>query len=447
MKATCHHRLSGLGDHYYPGLGNSGYDARHYDVRLKVEPDSNKVVGSSQMTAQALQDLSQFNLDFHGCQVDHVEVNGEEAFFQRQGDELTVVPATPLQSGQQFEVAVDYSGQPAAKNSLAGPSLVGWKHSPYGVVVDSQPDGGQTWLPVNDHPRDKATYSMSVDVPKPYVVAANGTLLAVDDQGDRHTYHWSSRDPMASYLATVNIGNYLREDSVGPNGLPIRNYFPPELADKARHDFGRTPEMLEFFGNLFGAYPYEAYGVIVVNDPKAVSGAMETQTLSLFDPSMVTGDRTNEDLVAHELAHHWFGNLVSVSQWSDLWLHEGFASYCEWLWLEHTQGPAALEEKAAQARDSLAQEPGIAIGTPPADDLFHGQVYLKGALALHTLRREVGDEAFFSGVRNYLQTHAGEGDKNPLISDFQQAMEKAARQSLGDFFQAWLYDTQLPPAG
>lgn len=446
MKLECRHRHhhhpvsaeKGLGDIYYPGLGNAGYNARHYDIQLRVDPTSNEVVGHSTMDAQATLDLRSFNLDFAGCQVDSVKVNGEVAAFSRQGAELTVVPQAEVARGENFEVEVDYHGRPQALPSMAGPStLVGWKNNGHGVVVDSQPDGAQTWFPVNDHPRDKATYSMSVDVPQPYVVAANGTLLAVEEHDGRRTYRFRSQDPMASYLATVNVGHFELHTQPGP--VPIRNYFPPELAEKARFDFGRTPEMMELFGRLFGPYPFENYGVVVVNDPKAVAGAMETQTLSLFEPATVTGDRAYESLVAHELAHHWFGNLVSVKQWSDLWLHEGFATYCEWLWLEHTQGVHALEGRANQTREWLRDQPAMALSAPPRQDLFNGQVYDKGALALHEMRRELGDESFFKGVRAYLGRHAGEGRQNPTSADFQKVMEETAGRPLAEFFQKWVY--------
>ena len=438
-----HHRApAGAGDLYYPGLGNGGYNARHYDLNLKVDPDSNQVTGRATMEAAATENLDTFNLDFHGCQVDGVRVNGKPAVFVREEDELVITPAAPVLEGEEFKVAVDYSGSPQAKTSVCSPFLVGWKNNGHGVVVDSQPDGAQTWIPVNDHPRDKATYSMKVEVPKPYVVAANGTLLGIEDHGSTQEFSFATRDPMASYLATVNVGNYVLDQQDGP--VPIRNYFPPELAEKARYDFGRTPEMIEFFSGLFGPYPFENYGVVVVNDPGAVSGAMETQTLSLFEPALVTGDRANEDVVAHELAHHWFGNLVSVSQWRDLWLHEGFASYAEWLWLEHTEGVEALDKKAAGTREWLSRQPGVTIGEPPKDDLFNGQVYIKGALALHELRRKVGDEAFFSGCRTYLTRHAGEGAVNPEIGDLQRLMEESSGQQLGGFFQDWLYKAELP---
>ncbi len=443
-KGTPKPGASGVGDQYYPSLGNDGYNAQHYDIQLKVDPASNQVQGKSEMRAQATADLNQFNLDFHGTEVKKVSVNGLPALFRRKEDELIINPLLPLAQGEDFSVMVQYEGQPKAKDSLAGPFLVGWKNNGQGVVVDSQPDGAQTWFPVNDHPLDKATYSVQVEVPKPYVVAANGTLLQVEDKGETQNFKFSSRDPMASYLATVNIGNYVRDEQEGPNGIPIRNYYPPELAEKARFDFGRTPEMLGFFQKLFGPYPYENYGVIVVNDPKAVSGAMETQTLSLFEPAMVTGDRANEDVVAHELAHHWFGNLVSVAQWKDLVLHEGFATYCEWLWLEHTEGPEALAKKAGGVRKWLEKQEGITIGAPPPDNIFHSQVYVKGALALHELRLKVGDEAFFEATRSYIERHRGEGNSNVKMSDLRSIMEEKSGQSLEPFFQDWMYTATLP---
>lgn len=432
---------SGVGDSYYPELGNGGYDALHYHVDMKVEPDTNQVVAQSTMKAVATQELSQFNLDFRGCDVNGVTVNDAPATFSRTENELTVVPQCPVGEGQTMSVRVDYSGQPEAAPSMAGQFLVGWKNNGHGVLVDSQPDGGRTWVPCNDHPQDKATYSYHIDVPKNFVVAANGTLNQIQEVGDRKIYDWSTRDPLASYLATLHIGNFVREDEVGPGGLPIRNYFPPDIADKARFDFGRQGEMIEHFSNLFGEYPFEAYGSIVVADPNAVAGAMETQTLSLFEPGVITGDRRYESIVAHELAHQWFGNLVSCHTWKDLWLHEGFATYGEWLWLEKTKGAAALEEMAQSTHDMLSLGKNIEVGQPPSNDLFNHQVYSRGALTLHALRKTVGDEAFFSGVRSYLEEHRG---GTATTEDLQASLERASGQDLSARFNEWLYQAALP---
>lgn len=447
----------GLGDSYFPSLGNGGYDARHYDVNLKIDVDENRVQGRCRVDATALEDLSSLNLDFHGLQVDQVTVNQKPALFKRQDNELTITPAEPLAAQEAFQVEVTYHGRPEARLSDAGPFLTGWKYYGTGLTADSEPDGTQTWFPCNDHPRDKATHSFTVQVPSDYVVAANGTLAEIRPEGELTTYRWESRDPMASYLATLNVGDYVREEQTGPNGLPIRNFYAPEIAPEAAYDLERTPEMIGLFNRLFGPYPFQAYGVVVVDDRNSVQGAMETQTLSLFEPGFITGDRRFEDVVAHELAHQWFGNAVSADEWKDIWLNEGFATYAEWLWLEHTQGTDALEARATEVYDSLKEGRGVAfehpthrgagrrelipIGNPPPDDLFDGQVYNRGGLTLHSLRRKIGDEAFFAGLQAHVAAHKG---GTATTADFIATMEAASGQDLQEFFDQWLYRAELP---
>ena len=431
----------GLGDSYYPSLGNAGYDARHYDLFLKVDPATNQVDARTVVTAKATEKLDSLNLDFVGCQVSKVEVNGESARFDRHENKLHVEPQSPLAAGQDFQVKVDYHGSPQAFKSEAGDFTVGWKnHEGQFITVDSQPDGAQSWFPNNNHPLDKATYSIAVDVPKPFVAAANGTLVQLEDTPDHRVYHFESKDPMASYLATVNIGNYVTETSVGPGGLPIRNYFPPELADKARFDFGRTPEIIDFLSQRFGPYPFENYGVVVVPAEKVIDQPLETQTLSQFNPALVTGDRKNEDLVVHELAHQWFGNKVSLGRWQDIVLNESFAQYSEWLWLEHTQGKEALQKAVGDTYESLKGLPDISIAAPPKDHLFTDQVYERGAVALHELRAKVGDEAFFGALPGYVANH-----QNATLDDLQHALEATSGQPLADFFRTWFHDPALPP--
>lgn len=467
----------GMADPYYPQLGNGGYDAQHYTIDLSVDVDGNRVQGTSTMDATATQDLSAFNLDFRGFDIAKITVNGADAQFSRDDGELTVTPSQPLQNGRPFQVAVNYSGKPQPFDSQAIAFTVGWKKYNGGASVDSEPDGASSWFPVNDHPRDKATYTFKIDVPKGYTVAANGTLQQTEDHDDRTRFTWEAKDPMASYLATVQIGDFVRQDETSPSGVHIRNYFPPDRADAAKYDFGRTGEMIEHFGKLFGPYPFEAYGAVVI--PRSmVGGALECQTMSIFDPFVVSGDRSTENVIAHELTHQWFGDAVSVKNWKDIWLNEGFASYGEWLWQEKTQGLDSVKQTAHevydwlkgtgreiageghpdQAKDvpecvrkllqarrhGLSQQASgpIKIGEPPRDDLFNELVYVKGALTLYALRQTVGDDAFFSGLQTYFSQFRG---GNAEIADFQSVMEKASGHPLGDFFKGWLYQTEVPP--
>ena len=426
-----------LGDPYYPHLGNGGYDALHYTVDLVVDVESNTVDGIATINIQATQNLSAFNLDFSGFEISEVLVGDEVVDYERQGSELTITPIVPLLEGDLFTVKVAYSGKPNPVRSEAIPVRMGWIHSDAGIYVASEPDGAASWYPVNDHPLDKATYTLRITVPEPYVVAANGLLIDEVEKGDTTTYVWEASDPMASYLTTVNIAEYVMQTDEGPNGLPIRNFFPPELAEDAAFDFGRTPEMIEFFSEIFGPYPFEAYGVAIVDFP----AALETQTLSIFGYRHVSGSRDSEAVVAHELAHQWFGDSVSVATWQDIWLNEGFATYAEWLWLEHLEGSDVLDSYVGRVYGFVSDREMLPPGNPPPGNLFNGSVYVRGALTLHALRLTVGDETFFEILRTY---HKRYRYGNASTSDFIAIAEELSEQELDELFESWLYEQALP---
>ena len=242
---------------------------------------------------------------------------------------------------------------------------------------------------------------------------------------------------MASYLTQVAVGDFEMTSEPGPNGITIRNAFASALADQAAPHFTRTPEMLQFFGETFGPYPFDIYGALVVNERTQFE--LETQTLSLFDSSFVESDASSDVIVAHELAHQWFGDSVSLSQWKDVWLNEGFATYAEWLWAEHADGSSAATI-ATEVHDQLAAE--VLTGDPGADHLFDYQsVYLRGALTLHALRSTVGDDAFFTILKTYTEKFA---NKNVTTADFVAVAEDVSKQPLDSFFDEWLYRAPLP---
>ncbi|MHB2018986.1 MAG: M1 family metallopeptidase [Candidatus Xenobia bacterium] len=518
---------NGIGDPYYPNLGNGGYLADHYDVSVVVDMDHQSIQGTTVMDAKATQDLSAFSLDLSGFDVSQVTVNGAPATVARQDEKLVVTPSAPLHQGDPFQVAVSYSGTPQATQEGGAPEAVGWKFYDGGAAVVGEPNGAHNWFPVNDHPRDKATYTFHVTTPPGWTVAANGTRTGVVQNAEaagplRHTFprqplrpqaaehpetpgrlaggttttNWNCASKMAPYLATLQIGHFTEDDSTGPNGLPIRNFFPTDVADQAKYDFGRTGEMIDTFSKLFGPFPFEAYGGTVVGGDGLVGGALECQTNSVFDGFVVTGDRSNENVIAHELTHQWFGDNVSVKNWKDIFLCEGLASYGEWLWAEHTDGADAVKSKAHQVYNYLggSRQPGasndaggllgahlpvreqqnaqvgrggsgapppavtdllkaahhgrsphvrgrIEIGQPPADDLFDEQVYLRGALTLYALRATIGDQAFFAGLQAYQKKFAG---GNAEIQDFINVMQDASKQDLTSFFNGWLFSTSLP---
>ncbi|HUP27693.1 MAG TPA: M1 family metallopeptidase, partial [Chloroflexia bacterium] len=273
----------------------------------------------------------------------------------------------------------------------------------------------------------------------PYVVAANGLLREKTDQGGKTTFVWETSNPVASYLVTVNIARFEVQEAQGPDGLPIRNYFPAAVPQETRNKFASTGDQIAYFNSVFGPYPFEAYGVVLAD--LDLGFALETQTLSLFGRSIGTKRAAAEEVTAHELAHQWFGDSVSLQTWKDIWLNEGFATYAQYLWLEHQQGKQAFEDQMRGVYGYVKDNDFPPPGNPPPDDLFNQGVYVRGALTLHALRKEVGDEVFFRTLRTYTGRYKY---GNASTADFIAVAEEVSGKQLDDLFQAWLYSTELP---
>ncbi|GEM_PF-554041 len=431
----------GVGDSLYPGFGNGGYDVQDYDVNLNItNVATSELTGITTIKARATQGLKRFNLDFIGLTVDSVTVNGKPATFKRKGQELIITPSALLRQNAQFNVQVKYSGSPKQITSVAIPVPTGWVTFDGGSFVLSEPDGAANYYPVNDHPLDKAPYTFRVTVPKPFEVAANGVLKNTIDNGDTTTFVWKARDPMASYLTTVNIGDFNVQTETGPGGLPIRNYFAVGVSETLLEPFALQPKMLGFFSDIYGPYPFDVYGSLVVDTE--TGSALETQTLSIFGIDSL-GRASTEETVAHEISHQWFGNSVSLADWRDIWLNESFATYSQGLWIEYSQGGAAFDEWVAGEYDFVAGslDELVPPGKPPADDLFNSGVYDWGAVGLHALRLKIGDDAFFDTLKTYFKRFEG---SNVTPADFIAVAEEKSGRTLDSFFDRWFYSETLP---
>jgi len=429
----------GAGDPYFPELGNGGYDVTHYDLALQVVPNSNFLAGTAIIDATATQDLSRFDLDLTGLDISGLMVDGETATSTRNGRELQITPSKPIADGDAFKVSVAYAGNPEPRATTAIPIAVGWIATGDATFVINEPEGASTWYPVSDHPSDKATYSFHVNVPDPLVAIANGDATGTTPHDGTTTYDFEAKEPIASYLTQVAVGDFQVSSVAGPNGVTIRNAFATPLAADATADFSRTPEMLQLFNDDFGPYPFDVYGALVVNE--RTQYALETQTLSLFDASFVDGKVDNDGVVAHELAHQWFGDSVTPALWKDVWLNEGFATYSEWLWSEHLGGPSA-DAIAHGVHDALAKDAPVLPGDPGADHLFDEQaVYERPAVMLQAVRKTVGDDAFFTILKTYTSRFAG---KNARTQDFVDVANEVSKQDLTSLFDAWLYRAPLP---
>ncbi|GAA2866170.1 M1 family metallopeptidase [Nonomuraea rubra] len=425
----------GAGDPYFPGQGNGGYDALHYDLTLDYDPSSGRLSGRAAISARATQALSRFNLDLvDTLSVRSVTVDGRPAAYAQSGSELVVTPSRTLRDRRGFSVVVRYDGSPAHVIDPDG-SKDGWIKTEDGVFNANEPQGAMTWYPGNHHMTDKATYRFTVTVPSSSVAVANGDLVRQAAKGGRTTYVWNSREPMASYLATVSIGTFeLTDRRIG--GYRVTTAVDPQAAGDATGFAERHPPALDYFSRLFGRYPYSSTGGIVDHAPD-VGYALETQTRPIYP--RVPG----ESLLAHELAHQWFGNSVTPTLWRDIWLNEGFATYSEWLWADErgTQTvQAAFDEAYARpAEHEFWQTPTADPGGP--ENLFHAPVYDRGAMTLHVLRTTVGDDTFFAILRAWAGRYRyGNADTAAFIA----LSERVSGKDLGALFDAWLFKPGKP---
>jgi aminopeptidase N len=414
------------------GHGNPGYRVSHYDLELRTKPATGRLSAKARLTVVASAPEAALDLDFGSLRVERVVVDGRPARWTHRGGKLRIrgrfLVDTP------FPVEIRYGGRPEPVRTRYWGD-VGWDELTDGVIVASQPVGSPSWFPCNDLVGAKATFRIAVNVPSVYTVLANGTLTSRVSSGATTTWTYISDAPMSPYLATVQIGQYER---VLLDSHEILAASRGRLA-AAQHDFGRQSRMMRVFTELFGPYPFDEYAVVVTDDDLEVP--IEAQGLSIFGANHVDGVRGYERLVAHELAHQWFGNSVGLADWQHIWLNEGFAAYAEWLWSERSGGSSA-RVLAARSRAVLAGlSQNLRIGDPPPRDMFDDRLYQRGALTLHTLRTQLGDRPFFALLREWTDKY-----RHGLATtdDFVALAEHHADRSLRGFFDAWLFQTALP---
>ncbi|MYV98776.1 M1 family metallopeptidase [Streptomyces sp. SID3343] len=433
---------AGIGDPYYPNAGNGGYDVSHYDIRLKYQPTTDELEGTTTILATATQDLTRFNLDFV-LDVKEVLVNGRAAAFAGTGEhELVITPARVITKGSPITVVVRYADRPG-EVERGGQSA--WLRTPDGGVAANEPESAAWWYPSNDHPTDKATFDVSVQVPDGTQVISNGTSTQSSRAGwTRYTYRQSK--PQATYLATLAIGRFDIRTDTTPGGLPVITAYSTDLGDNAgaaRASVERTGELVDWLSGYFGAYPFGTVGGYVPNVPTGY--ALETQGQIFYSPAQFARG-TNTSVVVHELAHQWYGDSVSVQRWSEIWLNEGFARYSQWLWSEH-ENEGTAQELADYVYNLYPADHAfwtVKPGDPGADQQFAGAVYDRGAVAVQALRNAVGEDAFFRILKGW-PTERRYG--NATIRDFQAYAERISGKPLSELMNTWLFTAAKPAAG
>ncbi len=427
------------GDPYFPAAGNGGYDVRHYDLDLRYQPETKALSARARISARVkTENLRSFSLDLRDLTVSSVQVDGRPAGYVHTEPELVVTPRRVLKAGQRFTVEVRYAGTTGQPTDNTG-AFYGWVSYADGAFVANEPDGAPTWFPVNDAPYDKATYDFRITVPRGTVAVANGDLLGRRTHRGWTTFRWSNDEPMASYLAMAASGDYELTTSRTASGLPIINAVDTDLTAAQQANVRATlalqPEMITYFSGLFGRYPFSSFGAVVDDDEDA-GYALENQTRPIYSGP------PSESTVAHELAHQWYGNSVTPKRWRDIWLNEGFAAYSEWLWTAHRGGDSVQAQfDAAYARSATSAFWQLRIGDPGAGQLFNGAVYDRGAMTLHALRLEIGDEDFFRVLRAWAQRN-----RYGVVStaDLVTLAERISGQQLDGLFAAWLYTPGKP---
>ncbi|WP_411757471.1 M1 family metallopeptidase [Streptomyces venezuelae] len=436
----------GVRDPYFPKLGNGGYDVAHYGLTLGYDPDSRHLTGTAEITARATKNLSSFNLDLKGLDVSGITVEGKAARFQRAGHELRVRPADELDRGETFRAVVRYSGTPETITDDDG-AEEGWLKTDDGALALGEPAGSMAWFPGNHHPSDKASYDIQVTVPKGLKAVSNGELTRESTKNGRTTFAWHSAEPMASYLATVAIGEYEMRTSTTKDGLPVITAVDPSQAKASKKVLAKIPDVIEWSEYNFGPYPFSSTGAIVDREDDA-GYALETQNRPVFPGAPST------DLLVHELAHQWFGNSVTPKSWRDMWLNEGFATYATWLYDEDHDGDSAQKTFDALYKgdyyEDKADNEAIWAFPParPTDaaSISDPPVYDRAAMVIHKIRQAVGDDAFYDIVQGWTKTYR---HKNADTNDFTEYVEEhaggdGARARVSRIWGDWLYGDGKP---
>jgi aminopeptidase N len=423
------------GDPYFPELGNAGLDVEHYHLALTVDPDTGVIdAATAQLTVTALATLAEVHLDLIGLEVTEARIAGKPVATRRDGPKLVMAPGSPIPEGTRFVVTVDYRGTPEPFFIPGTDFRAGWVVTAEGLHVIGEPDGARTWFPGNDHPSDKATFTISATVPEPFIAVSNGVLRSTTTDGSHSTFVWEMNSPMATYLATLVIGELVPVERAPAAGVPITDWLPSDLAASPPNALARAGEMIEFLETWFGPYPFSSYGHVVVPD---FAIALEAQTMTVIGRRAVT-----ERTVLHEVAHQWFGNSVSPATWRDIWLNEGFASFAELLWIEHVSGAEFMNAEARRRHEQLGSSNHPPVDDPGATGMFGVHVYWKGALTLYALRAELGDDTMRQILTEYAQRFA---HGNASTADFVVVASEIAGIDLGEFFRRWLSDPDLPP--
>lgn len=420
---------------FFPRAGNEGYDALGYRVSLSFKPRNGRIKAIASVEAAATEHLRRFSLDFFGPEVSEVEVEGEPVRFRRRPGKLIVFAAEEIARGERFSTVVRYSGVPPKITDPDG-TPEGWLRTDDGAIAVGEPQGTAAWIPCNNVPADKASFEFRITVPDGLKAVANGRRVHSDNRAGSVQHNWVERAPMSPYLAVLNIGRgRIVKGRVGR--IPTWTLVDPRMERASRRSLALLPEIIRFQSRLFGGYPFDSAGSIVDYAPH-VGYALETQSRPIYT---FAPERT---LIVHEVAHQWFGDSVGIERWPNIWLNEGLATWVEWYYAERHGGRSAEQifqrlYRVPASKKGFWEPPSGRPGSPK--HLFATSVYVRGAMAVQALRREIGTKPLLRLLRRWVSEHR-HGSAN--IGLFVSLAEQTAGRDLEPLFDRWLYQRGKP---
>ena len=425
----------------------------NYSVAITLNQDLKEITrATADITLSVLKPRTrQLDFDFGEMAIDSVRVNGKRARYTRGPDSLVVLLSQPQRVGARLLVSVSYHGKPKA-----GLVLSNDKDGKPSAVGDNWPNRVHHWLPSLDHPSAKATVSFAITAPSENLVVANGQFGRVTSSGMTRTWSFTESVPIPPYCIIFAAGQFAEVKAEDQTITPLSYYVPRSDASFAAKGFSTAAPSLKHFSEIVAPYPYEKLALIV---GATQFGGMENSSAIVFASNIFTprpaavisptfGIRRGiVEVVAHEIAHQWFGDSVTQATWSDLWLSEGFATYFAGIFVQKHEGQAAFRSYMAKTADEalgFEKERRIPLHDKKTEnllELLNGNNYQKGAWVLHMLRMQVGDETFFRGIRDFYNAH-----KNGVATseDLRKALESASQSDLKAFFASWVYGTGHP---
>lgn len=434
-----------------PYARSRDYDLQHSKIVLRFDVEQRKVIGDVTHNLTVLKEVNRLWFDSAGLTIQGVQLNKSSAKFETKDDKLIVPLASAAKNGDKFEVEIKYEGKTSKGAYFILPDK-DYPDRPKQIWTQGESEDTRYYLPTYDYPNDRLTTETILTVPSSWITVANGKLLAVKDAGNgMKTWSWQESLPSSTYLITVVAGEFDELKDLW-RGKPVTYYAPKGRGDRLRINYGRTPQMLEYFSKTLGVdYPWEKYAQAMVDD--FVAGGMENSSAttntssSLVHPALAPEYTTGQDpLISHELGHQWFGDLVTCKDWGNIWLNEGFATFMETMWSEHYfpkdqseyERWTGIQEWFEQA--NLWNRPLVRHDFDDSSE-FDGNAYGKGGLILYMLRHQIGNDAFYRGLKRYLETNRG---KNVVTADLVKAIEEETHINVDQFFTQWVYGAGAP---